>query len=236
METAIHKSSARGYARHSWLETYYSFSFADYHDSSRMHFGMLRVLNDDVIAPAMGFGTHPHDNMEIITLVLKGALKHQDSMGTSAVIAPGEVQIMSAGTGVKHSEFNPSGTEETSLLQMWIFPRKKNIAPRYEQKLFLPEEKKNKLKTIVSPDGENGSVLINQDAWLHTVILEQGKSAEYNIRIKDNGVYVFVIEGKITINDAALEKRDAMEIRNADHFKIIASEESEILLIEVPMK
>ncbi|MEP7167997.1 MAG: pirin family protein [Bacteroidota bacterium] len=235
MKTVIHKSDSRGHADHGWLNTYHSFSFANYHNSDKVHFGMLRVLNDDYVAEGMGFGTHPHDNMEIVTIVTSGALEHRDSMGNTAVIKPNEVQIMSAGTGITHSEYNHSKTEPVKLFQIWVFPKERNIKPRYDQKLFSAEEKKNKLLTVVSPSKENSAVWINQDAWFSLGSLEKNKSIEYNLHKKGNGVYVFVIEGEITAGEIDLGKRDGVGISDADKFNVTAKTNADVLLIEIPM-
>lgn len=235
MITIVHKANDRGAANHGWLTAKHSFSFAGYHDPEKVHFGMLRVLNDDIVAPGMGFGMHPHDNMEIITIPLKGSLQHRDDMGNSEVIKHNEVQVMSAGTGVMHSEFNPSKTEEVNLLQIWVFPSKKNVTPRYDQKLFLPEERKNKFQLIVSPDGERGSMFIQQDAWFSLANLDKDKKLEYNLNKKENGVYAFVIEGKALIADQPLEPRDAAGISDTAKISVEAKTDTQILLIEIPM-
>jgi redox-sensitive bicupin YhaK (pirin superfamily) len=235
MKTVIHKSDSRGHADHGWLNSYHSFSFADYHNPEKVHFGMLRVLNDDYVAEGMGFGTHPHDNMEIVTIVLSGALEHRDSMGNTAVIKPNEVQIMSAGTGITHSEFNHSKAEPVKFLQIWVFPKERNIKPRYDQKLFSADEKKNKLLTVVSPAKENGAVWINQDAWFTLGSFEKDKSVEYNLHKKENGVYAFVLEGEINITQTALAKRDGLGISDTDKFNVTAKTNADILLIEIPM-
>jgi redox-sensitive bicupin YhaK (pirin superfamily) len=235
MKTLIHRSNDRGHADHGWLNTYHSFSFADYHDPQKVHFGMLRVLNDDYVARGMGFGTHPHDNMEIVTIVLSGALEHKDSMGNTAVIKPNEVQIMSAGTGITHSEFNHSKTEPVKLLQIWVFPKERNIKPRYDQKLFSAEAKKNKLLTVVSPSKDNGAVWINQDAWFSLGSLEKDKSVEYAFHKDGNGVYAFVIDGEINAAGIDLGKRDGLGISGTDIFNVTAKTNAEVLLIEIPM-
>jgi quercetin 2,3-dioxygenase len=235
MKAIVHKNDSRGHADHGWLNTYHSFSFANYHNPEKVHFGMLRVLNDDYVAEGMGFGTHPHDNMEIVTIVLSGALEHKDSMGNTAVIKPDEVQIMSAGTGITHSEYNHSKTEPVQLLQIWVFPKERNIKPRYDQKLFSAEEKKNKLLTVVSPSKENDAVWINQDAWFSLGSLEKNKNIEYNLHKKGNGVYVFVIEGEINAGEIELGKRDGLGISDADKFNVTAKTNAVILLIEIPM-
>jgi quercetin 2,3-dioxygenase len=236
METILHKSDTRGHADHGWLNAHHSFSFASYYDASRVHFGLLRVLNDDIVAPGMGFGTHPHDNMEIVTIPLSGSLAHKDSMGTSSVISSGEVQIMSAGTGITHSEFNASKTEEVNLLQVWVFPKEKNIKPRYDQKNYSEEQLKNKFYTIVSPERSADSMWINQDAYFSIGRLDENVSLDYNLKTKGNGVYAFLIDGKVTVAGNDLEKRDGLGITEADQFSVKALQRSFILLVEVPMR
>jgi quercetin 2,3-dioxygenase len=212
MKKVIHRAETRGLADHGWLKSYHTFSFANYHNANRMRFGLLRVLNDDRVAAGEGFGQHPHDNMEIISIPLQGSLEHKDSMGNQTVIRPNEVQIMSAGTGVRHSEYNHSKTEEVKFLQIWVFPKERNIKPRYEQKLYPHEERKNKLLTVVSPDHNVGSLWINQDAYFSLTDLDEGKSLNYKINKKGNGVYIFVLEGTIEAGGETLNKRDGMGI------------------------
>lgn len=235
MQFVLHKSSERGHAHHGWLNAHHSFSFANYYDPHKVHFGLLRVLNDDVIAPAMGFGMHHHDNMEIITILLKGALEHKDDMGNIGVIHPNEIQAMSAGSGVMHSEYNHSKTEEANLLQIWVFPKEKDIAPRYEQLKFTEVDKNEKFKTIVSPVKSGNTMWINQDAYFSIGKFKSGTSTSYTIQHKGNGAYVFVIEGACTINSQQLEKRDAIGFWETDTFEIDILNESEILIIDVPM-
>lgn len=235
MKTVIHKADTRGSANHGWLKAKHSFSFANYHDPERVHFGTLRVLNDDIVAPGMGFGMHPHDNMEIITIPLRGSLQHRDDMGNTAVIKPGEVQVMSAGTGVLHSEFNPSKTEEVNLLQVWVFPNKKNVKPRYDQKLFSPDGRVNTLQLVVSPDEENGSLMVNQDTWFSLGSFEKDKSIEYAVHKNGNGVYAFVIEGEVKIGAVDLAKRDGLGISDTNKFTISAKSNAEVLFMEIPM-
>lgn len=235
MKTIIHRASERGHAHHGWLSTYHSFSFADWYDEKKVHFGKLRVLNDDTIGPDSGFGMHPHDNMEIVTILLKGVLEHQDSMGNKGQIRAGEVQAMSAGTGIMHSEYNPSKSEETKLFQIWVYPKEKDITPRYEQKSFQKEERDNKFQLIVSPEKHENTMWINQDAFFSLGNFEKGISENYSLKKKGNGVYLMVIEGKISVEGNALEKRDAIGISETDLIKIKADERSEILIIEVPM-
>ncbi|MCB0726866.1 MAG: pirin family protein [Ignavibacteriae bacterium] len=234
MEKVIHKAEDRGHADHGWLNAHHSFSFANYYNPERTRFGLLRVLNDDIIQPGEGFGTHPHDNMEIVTIPLRGELAHKDSTGNKEVIHPNEVQIMSAGSGLTHSEFNNSKTDEVNLLQLWVFPKEKNIKPRYDQKEFDPTERINKIQTVVSPKDEK-ALWINQDAYFSLTNPEKGTELEYKINSNGNGVYVFVIDGKVNIEGDILSKRDAMGIRETDKIKIKAEENSEVLLVEVPL-
>jgi quercetin 2,3-dioxygenase len=235
----FHKENTRGNANHGWLNAHHSFSFANYHDPQRMHFGVLRVLNDDIIAPSMGFGTHPHDNMEIITIPLRGALRHRDSMGNEGVIEQFDIQVMSAGTGVRHSEFNANSDKEVNLLQIWLFPNQRNVAPRYDQKTFKPEDRINELQTVVapidSPEAANGAMGIHQDAWFSLGTLAAGIEKEYSVRRAGNGVYVFLIEGSATVNGTPLSKRDALGVWDIEKLTIKADSDAEILLLDVPM-
>jgi redox-sensitive bicupin YhaK (pirin superfamily) len=231
----IYKAESRGQANHGWLKSWHTFSFADYYNPGRMNFGALRVLNDDFIAPGMGFGTHPHKDMEIITIPLSGALQHKDSMGNTEIIRKGEVQIMSAGTGIRHSEFNASTEEEVTLLQIWVFPDKDGITPRYEQKDFSLINKKNKLLPIVSPDRREGSVLINQNAYFYLGEIEAGTLVTYKKTSLSQGIYLFVLSGEVLVNNAQLGSRDAAGIDDQDEISIKALSHSEILLMEVPL-
>lgn len=235
METVYHKADTRGHADHGWLNTHHSFSFANYYNPERIHFGALRVLNDDIIAAGKGFGTHPHDNMEIITIPLSGDLEHKDSMGNSGVIQQGEIQIMSAGTGIQHSEINHHKNQELKLLQIWVFPNKKNVKPRYDQISIKDIEKENELFQIVSPNKNDEGVWIHQDSWFYLGNLKQNWSGNYQLKNKNHGVYVFVIEGKITIENQELNMRDGFGISESDKFNINAESDSRILVIEVPM-
>jgi hypothetical protein len=235
MKKIIHRADSRGLADHGWLKSYHTFSFANYYNPERMRFGLLRVLNDDSVAGGEGFGKHPHDNMEIISIPLKGSLEHQDSMGNKSVIQPNEVQIMSAGTGVKHSEYNHSKTEEVKFLQIWVFPKENNIAPRYEQKVFSEQERKNQLKLVVSPGREDGALWINQDAYFSLGDLEQGVSINYKIKKEGNGVYLFVLEGTVDAAAESLNRRDGLGISESNSFDIKATSAAKILLMEVPM-
>lgn len=235
MTKTIHKASSRGNASHGWLNSFHTFSFANYHDSSRMNFGLLRVLNDDIVAPSMGFGSHPHQNMEIISIPLSGALHHRDNTGRDKIIKSGDVQIMSAGSGITHSEMNASSKEEVNFLQLWIFPKKENIQPRYEQKTFSAEDRINKFQTVVSPKENASSVWINQDAYLSLADLTLGSKISYSKNLKSNGVYFFVLDGSITISDELLEKRDALGLTDVDSIELVAAVDSKVLVIEVPL-
>ncbi|MCZ2459020.1 MAG: pirin family protein [Chitinophagales bacterium] len=237
MKTILHKANTRGHADHGWLNTYHTFSFAGYHDPQRMHFGALRVLNDDTVAPGMGFGLHPHNNMEIISIPTYGDLEHKDSMGNTQVIRQGDVQVMSAGTGVEHSEKNKNRDKEVRFFQIWIYTDKKGHTPRYDQKNFPDADKHNKLLTIVSPLGKNdGGVQIHQNAWLNSGKLDKDLKIAYELKQKENGVYAFVIEGDVIVNGEKLSKRDGLGITETGKLEIKADTDAEILLIEVPMK
>lgn len=238
MKTVVHKSDSRGFANHGWLQANHSFSFAGFHNPEKVNFGALRVLNDDIIAPNMGFGTHPHNNMEIITIPLKGILKHKDSMhNVWQTILPDEVQVMSAGTGVHHSEINGSTTEHLGLFQIWIFPNKENVVPRYAQKLFDVEGRKNILQTLVTSIDEpyENSLKIHQDAVISRIDLDAGQHFEYKLKSSNHGVYNMTIFGKINISDHILETRDAIGILETNSFRVEAVQDSSLLFIEVPM-
>ena len=235
MNKIIHKADSRGYADHGWLQSFHSFSFANYHNPEKVRFGLLRVLNDDIVAPGMGFGTHPHDNMEIVTIPLKGELAHQDSTGNKEVIKAGEVQIMSAGSGLTHSEFNNSKKEFVNLFQIWVFPKEKNITPRYDQKIFNPEERKNKFQIVVSPDEKDGALWINQDAYFTLGNFDEGNSVKYEIKKNGNGVYIMITEGSAEIDGEVLSRRDAIGLSDLSSVEIKILAKSELLIIEVPM-
>ncbi len=237
MNYILHKAETRGNADHGWLKTHHTFSFANYYDPERVHFGMLRVLNDDEVAGGKGFDMHPHDNMEIITIPLQGSLAHKDSMGNSSVITTGEIQVMSAGTGIYHSEFNADPQIPVKLLQIWIFPNKKNVVPRYDQIKLNPEDSKNKFQQILSPDKSDEGVWIYQDAWFHLAEFDNDIESEYLLKNPENGLYVFVIEGSINIDENLLQKRDGIGITEAKEVKIKSSESgTKVLLMEVPMR
>jgi len=238
MKTIIHKAEDRGFANHGWLQANHSFSFASWYNPEKVHFGALRVLNDDIIAPKMGFGTHPHDNMEIITIPLKGVLKHRDNMGDDWIpVIPGEVQVMSAGTGVQHSEINGSVDEYLSLFQIWIIPEERSVKPRYDQKTFSEADRKGKLQTLVTSfkDEDENSLKIHQDAKLSRIDLKEGETFSYSLKSKDHGVYVMTISGGVSISDFNLNSRDAIGISKISDFEINATKDSELLFIEVPM-
>jgi redox-sensitive bicupin YhaK (pirin superfamily) len=235
MKTTLHKSGTRGHANHGWLNAYHTFSFAGYFNPERHNFGVLRVLNDDTVAAGMGFGMHPHDNMEIITIPLEGDLAHKDSMGNAATIKSGDVQVMSAGTGIRHSEFNPNHDRRTKLLQIWLFPKYKNVEPRYQQITLDSEDRHNKLQQILSPNPGDQGVWIHQDAWFHMGRFDAGVSAAYEAKKPGNGLYVFVIKGEIEVAGQKLEARDGLGIENFDKADIEALSDSEFLLMEVPM-
>jgi redox-sensitive bicupin YhaK (pirin superfamily) len=232
MKKIIHKADERGYADHGWLKTSHSFSFAGYHDPNKMRFGLLRVLNDDIVEPGMGFGTHPHDNMEIVSIPLKGALAHKDSTGNEHVINTGDVQIMSAGYGLTHSEFNASKDELVNFLQLWIFPKERDIEPRYEQKTFNTDTFNNEILTVVSPEKGNGTLWINQDAYISFANFEKDLTHKITLRNNSHGLYVFILEGKAEIVGEELGRRDAIGISETSETEIKAIENSRILLIE----
>lgn len=235
MKTVFHKAGSRGYAKHGWLTTYHSFSFASYYDPERMGFGALRVLNDDQIAAGSGFGRHPHDNMEIITIPLSGALKHQDSMGNSAVVTTGEVQVMSAGAGVEHAEYNASETEELTLFQIWILTAALNVTPRYDQRHFDPAEYHNMFRQVVGPIGTNEGLGIYQDARISLGRFEAGQEVTYEVSGESQGVYFLVIEGEATIAGQKLGRRDALGVWETEKVVVKAEQALFLLAIEVPM-
>lgn len=236
MKTVLHKASTRGHADHGWLQSWHTFSFAGYNDPARMHFGTLRVLNDDTVAGGMGFGKHGHNNMEIISIPLQGNLQHSDDIGNTTIIKQGDVQIMSAGTGVNHSEKNANNHEPVKFLQIWVFPNQNDVAPRYDQKTFSEEEKRNRLVTVVSPIGQKEGVQIHQDAWFSLGSLDAGTELTYTFKRKENGVYVFLLEGDAIINDIVVNRRDGLGISETDTLRIKADSAVAILLMEVPMQ
>ncbi len=239
MKTNIFRANERGTANHGWLKANFSFSFAHYYNPDNLNFGALRVLNDDYIQGGMGFGTHPHDNMEIISIPLKGSLKHRDSMSNKWIpLNTGEVQVMSAGTGIQHSEMNNHPTEEVNLFQIWIMPNKQNVAPRYDQKVFSPSGRKNKLQVLVSNIDEEveGSLTIHQNAKISRIDLDQNIEFVYSLKSKEHGVYLMVVEGSVSISGNTLNKRDAISISEIEAISITALEDASLLFIEVPME
>ncbi len=232
----IHRAGTRGHEDHGWLNTYHTFSFADYFDPERIQFGALRVLNDDTVAPGMGFGTHPHNNMEIISIPTYGDLEHRDSMGNISVIKQGDIQVMSAGTGITHSEYNKNKDKPVKFFQIWIFPEKRNLQPRYDQISLNPSDRKNKLQQVLSPSPDDAGVWIHQQAWFHLSSLDKGSEISYQAKKNDNGIYTFIIEGEIEILNEKLETRDGMGIVNTGEFTISALTGSEVLIMEVPLQ
>ena len=237
MKTVLHKAGTRGLADHGWLQSRHTFSFASYHNPERMGFGCLRVINDDVVQPSMGFDTHPHKNMEIVSIPLSGELRHQDSMGNTQHIRAGEIQIMSAGTGITHSEYNGSDSELVAFLQIWVLPKFQNIEPRYGQQLFSSNDRKNRFQIVVSPDktDSNGAIWINQDAWFMQGDFDAGQTGSYRIKREGNGVYFLVLEGVVTIADEQLQRRDAIGFEDATEIDFEVAEDCQLLVIDVPM-
>ncbi|MGI9540420.1 MAG: pirin family protein [Flavobacteriaceae bacterium] len=235
MRKIFHPSKTRGEANHGWLQARHSFSFANYFNPERIQFGALRVLNDDIVAPGKGFGTHPHDNMEIITIPLKGALEHKDSMDNIGVIEADEIQVMSAGTGVYHSEYNKNSDQSVNLLQLWVFPNQKNVTPRYDQKSIKEFKKTNTLYPIITPNSEDSTLWIHQDAWFHLGDFNQETRVSYPLNKDGNGVYIFIIEGTAEIEGEKMLKRDAIGVWETDSLSITAKENTRMLIIEVPM-
>lgn len=237
MKTILYKNESRGFADHGWLKSHHTFSFAGYQNPERMNFGMLRVFNDDVVQPKMGFGTHPHQNMEIISIPLKGALSHKDSMGNKRAIEVNEVQVMSAGTGLTHSEFNDSKTDEVNFIQLWIIPEEMNVTPNYEQRKFEKDERKNQLQTIVAPKDklEAQALPISQQAYIYRTALESSKNISVKLKTSENGLFVFVVNGDISIGENDLSNRDALGIYDISQVSIKANKDSELIIIEVPM-
>lgn len=235
MKTILHKAETRGHANHGWLDSHHTFSFADYYDPQRVHFGALRVLNDDRVAAGKGFEQHPHDNMEIVSIPLFGDLEHKDSMGNVAVIRKGEIQVMSAGTGIFHSEYNRNTDKETRFLQIWVIPNKKNVTPRYDQISITDIAKEDELYQILSPNPDDQGVWIHQQAWFHLGDLSEGWTGSYKLKGKDTGVYFFVLEGEITIAGQKLSKRDGFGVSEASEIEITANSEVQLLVMEVAM-
>jgi len=234
MKKTVHKANTRGFANHGWLKSHHTFSFSSYQNPERMNFGTLRVLNDDIVQPKMGFGTHPHKNMEIISIPISGALSHKDSMNNQRSIEVGEVQVMSAGTGLTHSEFNDSKTEETNFLQLWIIPEKQEVEPYYNQKFFDIQERNNRFQVLVSPRDKQieGSLPINQQGYIYMIDMDENYTTEYGLK---NGAYFFLIDGEVEVADEKLASRDAVGIEGIDKVKLTASKASKLLVIDVPM-
>ena len=234
--TVLHKSDSRGHANHGWLDSHHTFSFANYYNPERMHFGVLRVLNDDRVDEGMGFGTHPHDNMEIISIPLEGDLEHKDSMGNVTVIKHGDIQVMSAGSGITHSEYNRNKDKKVKFLQIWVFPNKRNVTPRYDQITLNLSDRHNKLQQILSPNADDEGVWIHQDAWFHLGKFDKDVATTYSLKNKNNGVYVFVLNGEFSVNGQLLENRDGLGIWSVESFDLQAqTQDAEVLLMEVPM-
>lgn len=236
MKSILHKADTRGLADHGWLVSRHTFSFANYYNPERVHFGALRVLNDDRVAPGKGFGTHPHDNMEIISIPLEGDLEHKDSMGNTTVIREGDVQVMSAGTGIFHSEYNKNADKEVKFLQIWVFPDKANVKPRYDQITLQNSRLKNQLFQVLSPNPEDDGVWIHQNAWFHMGNLEKGYTGAYTLHGKGTGVYTFVLDGEVSIEDRHLAPRDGFGVWDTDKITISADSDARLLLMEVPME
>ena len=235
MKSVLHKANSRGHANHGWLDSHHTFSFANYYNPERMHFGVLRVLNDDIVAEGRGFGRHPHDNMEIISIPLEGDLEHKDSMGNTAVIKQGDVQVMSAGTGIFHSEYNKNSDKLVKFLQIWVFPDKKNVEPRYDQITLDKASLNNRFQQILSPNSEDEGVWIHQNAWFHLGELDAGCEETYTIKNAENGVYAFVIDGDVEIEGQALSTRDGFGVWDTDQINIKTNSNAKVLLMEVPM-
>ena len=236
MKTIFHKSDTRGHADHGWLNSYHSFSFGNYYNPERMNFGTLRVLNDDTVAAGRGFGAHPHKNMEIISISLEGNLQHMDDMGNSTIIKAGDIQVMSAGNGVTHSEYNQSSVDEVKFLQIWVIPNQRNITPRYDQISTLEIATKNSLYQILSPNEDDQGVWIQQNAWFYLGKYDTGATDNYTIHLDGNGVYIFVIKGEVEIENQKMNSRDGLGIWDTNSLNITANSETEILLMEIPMQ
>lgn len=232
----FHKADSRGHANHGWLNSHHTFSFANYYDPDRMGFGVLRVLNDDEVQPGMGFGTHPHENMEIISIPLEGDLRHRDSMGTDGIIKQGDVQVMSAGTGIQHSEMNANRDKLVKFLQIWVFPKERNVAPRYDQITLDPSAREGQFQQILSPNAKDAGVWIHQDAWFHLGQFDGEQGEAYTVKKAGNGIYAFVIEGRVSIDGHEMNRRDGLAIEGAEEIAVTShTDGAEVLLMEVPM-
>ncbi len=235
MQVKLYPASERGHVNFGWLDSHHSFSFGHWYNPDKVHFGALRVLNDDIVKEGAGFGTHPHDNMEIVSIPLKGSLAHKDSTGTDGIIRTGDIQIMSAGSGIQHSEFNPSTTEAANFLQIWVIPKLRNIHPRYDQRAFDANDRLNKWQVVISPDEKENALWINQDARFALAKLEEGNEIFFEPKFKGNGVYVFVIEGAVSVDNKTIGKRDAIGVFDTNGFTVKAERNAEVLAIEIPM-
>ena len=236
MKTIIHKADERGIAEFGWLNSRHSFSFGRYYNPEKMGFGLLRVLNDDIVEPGEGFGKHPHDNMEIISIVLDGELEHKDSMGTGSVIKTGDIQVMSAGSGITHSEFNHSNEKKVNFLQLWIIPKERDIKPRYNQKHFSPEKRKNKIETVVSGIEHDGVLSIHQNAAISLGNFEKGKEVNYEIQHPGNGAYLFILDGNLKLNGETVAGKDAIGIFDTAEFSFQTESDTDFIIVDVPMK
>ncbi len=235
-EYTLHKAESRGFANHGWLKSYHTFSFANYYNPERVHFGVLRVLNDDYVAPGKGFGMHPHENMEIISIPLFGELEHKDNIGNTSTIRKGDIQVMSAGTGVTHSEYNPNQINPSLFLQIWILPNKKNIIPRYDQLTLNIEDRTNKFQQILSPNHNDEGVWIHQNAWFHIGKFDENYTENYSLKKKENGIYIFVLEGSLSVDGQQLSKKDGLGIKKAEDISLLSLEKNtEVLLMEIPL-
>jgi hypothetical protein len=231
----LHTSKTRGFADHGWLKTHHTFSFANYYHPERMHFGALRVLNDDTVDPGMGFGTHPHDNMEIVSIPLEGDLEHKDSMGNVSVIRNGDIQVMSAGTGIQHSEYNRNKDKKAKFLQIWVFPDKQDVKPRYDQVSLKLQDRHNRFQQIVSPNAGEPGVWVHQKTWFHMAKTDAGKMLRYSLKDKRNGLYIFLLSGKMEVHGQELSARDGMGIWNVSELAFKSKNASEVLLMELPL-
>jgi len=234
-DTILHKANSRGLVDHGWLLSQHTFSFANYHNPERVNFGLLRVINDDIVQPSMGFGTHPHENMEIVSIPISGSLRHQDSMGNRHIITAGEIQVMSAGSGLTHSEYNNSADEEVNFLQIWVFPEERNITPRYGQQRFDKADRHNRFQTLVSPEQDCTAIWINQQAWFSMAALDAGTVLNYRKHRPESGVYLFVIKGDLTVDGHELAQRDGLGLAGPGSIQLQAERQAEVLCIEVPM-
>lgn len=235
MTLTLHTADSRGLADHGWLHSRHTFSFANYYDPERIRFGLLRVINDDIVQPSMGFGTHPHENMEIVSIPLAGSLRHQDSMGNQHIITAGEIQIMSAGSGLTHSEYNNSDSEDVNFLQIWVYPDKKDIAPRYGQQRFDKADRRNRFQLVVSPERDTLAIWINQQAWFSMADLDAETSITYHRKSEKSGLYFFIIDGDLSIAGHTVKRRDGLGLTDTADVELTARSPAEVLCIEVPM-